>query len=185
MLSSGKIIFFGPRDLVLPFFEGLGFACPPRKNMADFLQEVPMPGGEPGRRAGQGEGGRAGRGREGVGGLGGRTRQAGWLPRLRTSARHQHHHDPWRPSPPASFSSRRPAAPPAPHPPTPTPPHLPPPADQERYWAGDRAAYSFLSSKHIGDAFVRDTEAGRAMAQELEAPYGGGEEHCLAIVESQ
>ena len=41
MLSSGLIIYHGPRELVLPFFEGLGFACPERKGVAEFLQEVP------------------------------------------------------------------------------------------------------------------------------------------------
>ncbi|KAL4433696.1 hypothetical protein ABPG75_000137 [Micractinium tetrahymenae] len=40
VLSSGKIIFHGPRELVLSFFEGLGFACPERKGVAEFLQEV-------------------------------------------------------------------------------------------------------------------------------------------------
>lgn len=41
VLSSGKIIFHGPREGVLPFFEGLGFVCPERKGVAEFLQEVP------------------------------------------------------------------------------------------------------------------------------------------------
>jgi len=52
MLAAGKIIYHGPREGVLPFFQGLGFACPPRKNAADFIQELPMPGGGfRGRRA--------------------------------------------------------------------------------------------------------------------------------------
>lgn len=48
VLSSGKIIFHGPRELVLPFFEGLGFACPERKGIAEFLQEVPTLSGKQG-----------------------------------------------------------------------------------------------------------------------------------------
>lgn len=36
-----QIIFHGPREGVLPFFEGLGFVCPERKGVAEFLQEVP------------------------------------------------------------------------------------------------------------------------------------------------
>ncbi|KAL4421996.1 hypothetical protein ABPG77_005426, partial [Micractinium sp. CCAP 211/92] len=41
VLSSGKILYHGPRELVLPFFKSQGFACPPKKGAADFLQEVP------------------------------------------------------------------------------------------------------------------------------------------------
>ncbi|PRW60703.1 Pleiotropic drug resistance 1 [Chlorella sorokiniana] len=42
VLSYGQIIFHGPRELVLPFFQGrLGFQCPERKGIAEFLQEVP------------------------------------------------------------------------------------------------------------------------------------------------
>ena len=33
-------MFHGPREEVVPFFEGLGFALPPRKGVADFLQEI-------------------------------------------------------------------------------------------------------------------------------------------------
>ena len=33
-------------DQSLPFFEGLGFACPPRKDRASFLQEVTSPLGQ-------------------------------------------------------------------------------------------------------------------------------------------
>ncbi|XP_051136190.1 pleiotropic drug resistance protein 1-like [Andrographis paniculata] len=40
LLSDGKIVYQGPRDNVLEFFESLGFRCPERKAVADFLQEV-------------------------------------------------------------------------------------------------------------------------------------------------
>ena len=40
VISSGKLVFQGPREFVLPFFTGLGFECPPLKGTADFLQEV-------------------------------------------------------------------------------------------------------------------------------------------------
>lgn len=40
VISSGKLVFQGPRDFVLPFFSSLGFACPRMKGTADFLQEV-------------------------------------------------------------------------------------------------------------------------------------------------
>lgn len=33
-------MFHGPKDEVMPFFESLGFKLPPRKGIADFLQEV-------------------------------------------------------------------------------------------------------------------------------------------------
>ncbi|KAF6144901.1 hypothetical protein GIB67_041487 [Kingdonia uniflora] len=40
LLSDGQIIYQGPRDQVLEFFESMGFNCPARKGVADFLQEV-------------------------------------------------------------------------------------------------------------------------------------------------
>ncbi|KAL3646851.1 ABC transporter G member 39 [Castilleja foliolosa] len=40
LLSEGQIVYQGPRDNVLEFFEYTGFKCPERKGVADFLQEV-------------------------------------------------------------------------------------------------------------------------------------------------
>ncbi|XP_043699336.1 ABC transporter G family member 39-like isoform X1 [Telopea speciosissima] len=40
LLSEGQIVYEGPRDNVLEFFESMGFKCPERKGVADFLQEV-------------------------------------------------------------------------------------------------------------------------------------------------
>ncbi|KAJ7527147.1 hypothetical protein O6H91_16G039300 [Diphasiastrum complanatum] len=40
LLSEGQIVYQGPSDLVLHFFGTLGFKCPERKGVADFLQEV-------------------------------------------------------------------------------------------------------------------------------------------------
>ncbi|XP_065625162.1 pleiotropic drug resistance protein 1 isoform X1 [Quercus suber] len=40
LLSDGYIVYQGPRELVLDFFESMGFKCPDRKGVADFLQEV-------------------------------------------------------------------------------------------------------------------------------------------------
>ncbi|KAL3629592.1 ABC transporter G member 32 [Castilleja foliolosa] len=40
LLSEGKIVYQGPRSSVLEFFAYMGFCCPERKNVADFLQEV-------------------------------------------------------------------------------------------------------------------------------------------------
>ncbi|KAL0896904.1 hypothetical protein Bca101_080865 [Brassica carinata] len=40
LLSEGQIVYQGPRDNVLEFFEYMGFQCPERKGVADFLQEV-------------------------------------------------------------------------------------------------------------------------------------------------
>jgi ABC-type multidrug transport system permease subunit len=40
LLSEGQIVYQGPRDHVLTFFETCGFKCPDRKGTADFLQEV-------------------------------------------------------------------------------------------------------------------------------------------------
>ncbi|KAM0017400.1 putative ABC-type xenobiotic transporter [Helianthus debilis subsp. tardiflorus] len=40
LLTDGKIVYQGPRENVLEFFEFMGFKCPERKGVADFLQEV-------------------------------------------------------------------------------------------------------------------------------------------------
>ncbi|KAF2312567.1 hypothetical protein GH714_035098 [Hevea brasiliensis] len=40
LLSEGYMVYQGPRAQVLQFFESLGFRLPPRKGVADFLQEV-------------------------------------------------------------------------------------------------------------------------------------------------
>ncbi|XVE63543.1 hypothetical protein DITRI_Ditri07aG0028400 [Diplodiscus trichospermus] len=40
LLSDGKIVYQGPRENVLEFFRYMGFRCPERKGVADFLQEV-------------------------------------------------------------------------------------------------------------------------------------------------
>ncbi|KAL6633629.1 hypothetical protein ACP70R_026300 [Stipagrostis hirtigluma subsp. patula] len=40
LLSEGQIVYQGPRENVLEFFETTGFKCPERKGVADFLQEV-------------------------------------------------------------------------------------------------------------------------------------------------
>ncbi|PIN08714.1 Pleiotropic drug resistance proteins (PDR1-15), ABC superfamily [Handroanthus impetiginosus] len=40
LLSEGKIVYQGPRENILEFFESVGFKCPERKGVADFLQEV-------------------------------------------------------------------------------------------------------------------------------------------------
>eukprot|EP00262_Sarcandra_glabra_P012496 TRINITY_DN323_c0_g1_i1.p1 TRINITY_DN323_c0_g1~~TRINITY_DN323_c0_g1_i1.p1 ORF type:complete len:1461 (-),score=277.38 TRINITY_DN323_c0_g1_i1:266-4648(-) len=40
LISEGQIIYQGPRENILEFFEFMGFKCPERKGAADFLQEV-------------------------------------------------------------------------------------------------------------------------------------------------
>ncbi|KAL7594961.1 hypothetical protein Lser_V15G29884 [Lactuca serriola] len=40
LMSEGQIVYQGPRENVLEFFEWMGFKCPERKGVADFLQEV-------------------------------------------------------------------------------------------------------------------------------------------------
>lgn len=40
LLADGHIVYQGPRELVLEFLEAMGFQCPERKGVADFLQEV-------------------------------------------------------------------------------------------------------------------------------------------------
>lgn len=45
LLSDGQVVYQGPREHVLEFFESMGFKCPPRKGVADYLQEVSLKGG--------------------------------------------------------------------------------------------------------------------------------------------
>ncbi|XP_050231953.1 pleiotropic drug resistance protein 1-like isoform X2 [Mercurialis annua] len=40
LLSDGQIVYQGPREQIVGFFEYMGFKCPERKGVADFLQEV-------------------------------------------------------------------------------------------------------------------------------------------------
>ncbi|KAJ9692499.1 hypothetical protein PVL29_011519 [Vitis rotundifolia] len=40
LLSDSQIVYQGPHENVLGFFESMGFKCPQRKGVADFLQEV-------------------------------------------------------------------------------------------------------------------------------------------------
>nr|XP_027186672.1 ABC transporter G family member 39-like isoform X1 [Cicer arietinum] len=40
LLSEGEIVYQGPRESVLDFFQTMGFKCPERKGVSDFLQEV-------------------------------------------------------------------------------------------------------------------------------------------------
>lgn len=40
LMAEGKTAYQGPCDCVVEFFEHCGFRCPPRKGIADFLQEV-------------------------------------------------------------------------------------------------------------------------------------------------
>ncbi|KAK9992501.1 hypothetical protein SO802_027486 [Lithocarpus litseifolius] len=40
LISNGQIVYQGSREQVLEFFESMGFKCPKRKGVADFLQEV-------------------------------------------------------------------------------------------------------------------------------------------------
>ncbi|XP_058750844.1 ABC transporter G family member 32-like [Vicia villosa] len=40
LLSEGQIVYQGPRESAIEFFKLMGFSCPERKNVADFLQEV-------------------------------------------------------------------------------------------------------------------------------------------------
>lgn len=43
ILGEGRIVYQGPRENVIEFFESMGFRCPERKGVADYLQEVSSP----------------------------------------------------------------------------------------------------------------------------------------------
>lgn len=40
LLSEGQVVYHGPREFILEFFQSCGFVCPDRKGVVDFLQEV-------------------------------------------------------------------------------------------------------------------------------------------------
>ncbi|KAF3454732.1 hypothetical protein FNV43_RR05180 [Rhamnella rubrinervis] len=40
LMSEGQIVYHGPRENVVKFFEDCGFRCPERKGIADYIQEV-------------------------------------------------------------------------------------------------------------------------------------------------
>lgn len=40
LFSEGQIVYQGPREDAVQYFASMGFRCPSRKNVADFLQEV-------------------------------------------------------------------------------------------------------------------------------------------------
>ncbi|XP_050142284.1 pleiotropic drug resistance protein 3-like [Malus sylvestris] len=42
LMSEGKVVYHGPRDHVLKFFDDCGFKCPERKAVADCIQEVSL-----------------------------------------------------------------------------------------------------------------------------------------------
>lgn len=45
LMSQGQLIYHGPRESVIEYFEGLGYVCPAQMDVADFLQEIPTPEG--------------------------------------------------------------------------------------------------------------------------------------------
>ncbi|EGZ24657.1 pleiotropic drug resistance protein ABC superfamily [Phytophthora sojae] len=40
LLNAGEVMYHGPRDQALSYFESLGFRCPPHRDVADFLLDL-------------------------------------------------------------------------------------------------------------------------------------------------
>jgi len=40
LLNAGRLTYHGPREAALGYFEGLGFKCPPSRDVADFLLDI-------------------------------------------------------------------------------------------------------------------------------------------------
>ncbi|TMW64393.1 hypothetical protein Poli38472_013015 [Pythium oligandrum] len=40
LLHEGSVLYHGPREGALPYFASLGYECPPRKDVVDFLLEI-------------------------------------------------------------------------------------------------------------------------------------------------
>jgi len=45
VLAEGQVIYHGERSRILEYFDSLGFRCPPRKDLGDYLQELPTHNG--------------------------------------------------------------------------------------------------------------------------------------------
>jgi ABC-type multidrug transport system ATPase subunit len=45
LLAEGNVIYHGPREAIADYFLRLGYKCPERKDLGDFLQELPTPSG--------------------------------------------------------------------------------------------------------------------------------------------
>ncbi|OQR86560.1 ATP-binding Cassette (ABC) Superfamily, partial [Thraustotheca clavata] len=43
LLNEGHVMYHGPRALALEYFESLGFKCPPKRDVADFLLDIGTP----------------------------------------------------------------------------------------------------------------------------------------------
>ncbi|EQC30659.1 hypothetical protein SDRG_11714 [Saprolegnia diclina VS20] len=43
VLDKGEMVYCGPRTELVPYFKSIGYHCPARKDIADFLQEVTTP----------------------------------------------------------------------------------------------------------------------------------------------
>ncbi|KDO30304.1 hypothetical protein SPRG_05017 [Saprolegnia parasitica CBS 223.65] len=43
LLNEGHVMYHGPRSLALEYFESLGFKCPPKRDVADFLLDLGTP----------------------------------------------------------------------------------------------------------------------------------------------
>ena len=41
--TAGNLVFHGPKEEVVPFFQSMSFYVPERKAVSDFLQEVTSP----------------------------------------------------------------------------------------------------------------------------------------------
>ncbi|KAJ8569442.1 hypothetical protein ON010_g5819 [Phytophthora cinnamomi] len=40
LLNDGEVLYHGPRERVVDYFKGLGFVCPPHRDVADFLVDL-------------------------------------------------------------------------------------------------------------------------------------------------
>ncbi|TMW67512.1 hypothetical protein Poli38472_011132 [Pythium oligandrum] len=40
ILNKGRVMYHGPRPEVLPYFESMGFHCPPNRDVADYLMDL-------------------------------------------------------------------------------------------------------------------------------------------------
>jgi ABC-type multidrug transport system ATPase subunit len=40
IMKEGEVMYHGRREDVVPYFEGLGFKCPPDRDIADYLLDL-------------------------------------------------------------------------------------------------------------------------------------------------
>ncbi|KAG2439064.1 hypothetical protein HYH02_006591 [Chlamydomonas schloesseri] len=166
LTSAGHITYHGPPPGALPFYQQLGFVCPPRKDVPSFLQEITTASGQ------QEYASEELRARLG---LRKPTAATGSLP-LQSKSK--------------SGASASQSAAPAVAPPSPQQPAATAQAVAEGAEGGEGEACSggtrwVIPPAKVAEAFWHDTQAGRDMRALLEQPFDKAKGHPAALARTR